>query len=263
MVTSANSPGRADKRTHTALVIWAGLLGAAALAWLLTVRDAMQMGNMPGTMGLGLAAFLLMWTIMMAAMMLPSVAPVGVLYIRAVRRRAGGVAGIARVVSLVLGYLLAWCVFGILAYVAAHFGGLLAASSPDAAPWVAAGVLAVCGAYQLTPLKDSCLSHCRSPLGLLMHVGNFRGRLRDVRAGVYHGAYCVGCCWGLMLVMVVVGVMNVAWMVALAVVIAIEKSWVYGRKFGHAVGIALIAFACIAPWNPELLSGMVIPGAMP
>jgi Predicted metal-binding integral membrane protein (DUF2182) len=91
--------------------------------------------------------------------------------------------------------------------------------------WDHAGPRAASRVYQFTPLKARCLRHCRSPLGFLLHFGNFRGRLRDVRVGIYHGGYCVGCCWSLMLVLVAVGVMNMAWMVALTAVVFAEKIW--------------------------------------
>lgn len=93
------------------------------------------------------------------------------------------------------------------------------------AVWSAAVALAVARVYQFTPLKARCLRHCRSPLGFLLHFGNFRGRLRDVRVGICHGCYCVGCCWSLVLVLVAVGVMNMAWMVALTAVVFAEKIW--------------------------------------
>ena len=193
---------------------------------------------------------------MMAAMMLPSVAPLGSLYAKAVRRRSDGYTSALRLTGLVLGYLLAWSAFGVFAYGAAYLGGKLAWTLPAAAPRISAAILAVCGVYQLTPLKDQCLSHCRSPVGFLLHVGNYRGRLRDVKAGLYHGSYCVGCCWALMMVMILVGVMNLAWMVALALVILIEKSWRYGKEFGYLFGVALMLLAGFVPWNPELLPGV-------
>lgn len=236
--------------------MWAALLLAAAFAWSVTVSDARQMGNMPGTMGMALPAFALMWTIMMAAMMLPSVAPLASLYATAVRHRSSPVNAALRLTGLVLGYLLAWAAFGVVAYGAARIGGNLAMTLPDAAPRVAAAILAVCGVYQLTPWKDQCLHHCRSPMGFLLHVGNFRGRLRDVKAGLYHGSYCVGCCWGLMMVMILVGVMNLAWMVVLALVILIEKSWRYGKEFGYLFGVVLMLLAAFVPANPELLPGI-------
>ena len=249
-------------RRGLSLIGWLALLAAAAIAWVLTAQYAMRMPPAPGTMGLGFFGFLLLWTLMMAAMMLPSVAPVVSLYQRSVRAQASGWTLVLRSVGLVVGYLVAWALFGVVAYFVALWGSWLAAQAPHAAPWVGAVLLAAAGIYQLTPLKDRCLKHCRSPIGFLLHFGNYQGSLRDLRVGLYHGAYCVGCCWGLMVVLITVGVMNLPWMVGLAAVIFIEKIWRYGKAFSIAFGIALIIFACFVPWNPSLVPGLYMTGGM-
>lgn len=218
------------------------------------------MGNMPGTMGMGVAAFVAMWTVMMAAMMLPSVAPVGSLYARTVRSASTGAVRGLRLSGLVTGYLAVWAAFGVVAFAAAMIGGRLANEAPGVASWVGAVVLVVCGVYQLTPLKERCLSHCRSPVGFLMHFGNYRGPLRDVRIGLFHGGYCLGCCWGLMVVVLAVGVVNLAWMAGLAAVIFLEKTWRRGKEFGLLFGVALIVLAVFVPWNAELLPGLHLGG---
>jgi predicted metal-binding membrane protein len=235
---------------RAAVVVWAGLLAAAAVAWALTIRSAAGMSG-AGTMGRGLPAFLGVWALMMAAMMLPSLAPVAQMYTGALRERV-----LLRTAGLALGYLAVWSALGVVAYVVARGGGRLAADRPGAAPWVAAVLLAVAGVYQVTPLKDRCLRHCRSPLGLLLRLGRFGGPLRDVRAGAWHGGYCAGCCWGLMLALLVLGMMDVAWMVALAVVVLLEKTWRHGRRFSRAFGLVLVALACVVPWHPSLASGL-------
>jgi len=214
------------------------------------------MGNGPGTMGMGLAAFLPLWVVMMSAMMLPSVGPIGSLYLRGVKLRSSGWVRALRVGTLVAGYLAVWAAFGLLAFLAAWGAGRLADHAPRTALWVGAVILVVAGAYQLTPLKNFCLKHCRSPLGFLLHFGSYAGRLRDLRVGLYHGAFCVGCCWGLMIVLVAVGVMNVAWMAGLAAVIFLEKTWRYGKALGVAFGIALILLAAFVPWHPGLVPGL-------
>jgi predicted metal-binding membrane protein len=127
---------------------------------------------------------------------------------------------------------------------------------PAWATAVAVAVFASCGVYQLTPLKSRCLKHCRSPLSLLLHYGAYRGALRDVRAGVHHGAYCLGCCWSLMALFVVVGVMNLAAMVVLAVVVLAEKLWVHGEVLARVVGIAALALAVAVIWVPALAPGL-------
>ena len=163
------------------------LLLAAAVAWLVVIRQASGMTSAPGTMGYHLLGFLGLWTVMMAAMMLPAVAPVGAMYSRVVERQAPPGRRAARVTGLVVGYLLAWAGFGLLAFAAADLAGRLADRQPRLAEWIGAGILAVAGIYQLTPVKDRCLAHCRSPLSVLVHIGSFRGPLRDLRAGLYHG----------------------------------------------------------------------------
>ncbi|WP_097241076.1 DUF2182 domain-containing protein [Streptomyces sp. 1331.2] len=258
------SPPLARRARRTVLpASSAALLAAAVLAWVLTVRSSSGMAPGPGTMGRDLWGFLVLWGLMMAAMMLPSVTPVVSLYLRTLRAHATGWTRAGRSTGLVVGYLFAWEAFGLGAYGAAWAGGELAARAPGAAPWIGALLLAGAGLYQLTPLKDRCLSHCRSPVGFLLHFGGYTGRLRDLRVGLYHGGYCVGCCWGLMVVLIVVGVMNLAWMAGLAVAVFLEKTWRHGKAFSLVLGVALIGYACFVPWNPGLLPGLSMPPAMP
>jgi predicted metal-binding membrane protein len=211
-------------------------------------------------MGRDLPGFLVLWVLMMAAMMLPSVAPTVGLYLHTIRARSSGSTRTLRCTGLVAGYLLVWAAFGVLAFVAARAAGHLASDAPQTAAWIGALLLVVAGVYQLTPLKDRCLSHCRSPLGFLVRFGGYSGRLRDLRVGVFHGAFCVGCCWGLMLVLIVVGVMNLAWMVALAAAVFLEKVWRHGKAFSVAAGLVLIVFAFFVPWNQGLIPGLHMTG---
>jgi len=229
------------------------LAGAAVLAWVLTLGwiRVEEMGAMPGTMGMSLLSFTVMWGLMMAAMMLPSVAPFLLTYqATIVEHRA------IRLTALAAGYLAAWTAVGVVAYFVADWFGTLAADEPEIAQGVAVGTFAVVGVYQLTPLKFRCLSHCRSPLGHLMHSLGFRGRLRDVKAGVHHGWFCLGCCWALMLLMIAFGVMNVGAMVLLAVLIAIEKVWRHGEGFARAVGVACLVYAVAILFEPGLAPGL-------
>ena len=253
---SAPTPAAHRAAMPSAWAAWAAPFSATALAWTLTLRSASGMAASPGTMGRGVAGFVVLWTVMMAAMMLPSVSPVVSLYAHTIREGSTGWTRAARSTGLVTGYLTAWAAFGLIGYAAAWGGGRLAAHSPGAAPWAGAVALAAAGLYQLSPLKDRCLSHCRSPLGFLIRFGGYSGRLRDLRVGLYHGAYCVGCCWGLMVVLIVVGVMNVAWMAGLAAAVFVEKIWRHGKGFRIAVGVALIVFACFVPAHPGLVPGL-------
>jgi predicted metal-binding membrane protein len=227
------------------------LLLVAAVAWLVTVGRAGAMGGMTGTMGLGLPAFVGMWALMMAAMMLPSVAPVASMYQRSVRSYRA-----LRLAGFTAGYLFAWAGAGVPAFLLTAVTAQLVDGHPAWVTAVAVVVFASCGVYQLTPLKSRCLKHCRSPLSLLLHYGAYRGALRDVRAGAHHGAYCLGCCWSLMALFVVLGVMNLAAMVVLAVVVLVEKLWVRGEVFSRAVGVAALVLAVAVIWLPALAPGL-------
>jgi predicted metal-binding membrane protein len=233
------------------------LLIAAAGAWAATVALARGMAGMTGTMGLGLVAFVPVWTLMMAAMMLPSVTPVATLYARTVRDNRT-----ARIAGLVLGYLAVWAAAGLPAFGLAALAGWLAGRHPGAAHVAAVAVFAACGIYQLTSLKDRCLAHCRSPLGLLLHYGSYRGRLRDLRVGVHHGGFCLGCCWALMVLLIAVGVMNVAAMIGLAALVLIEKTWSRGRAAGRLAGVAALGLAVAIVWLPWLAPGLHAAPAM-
>jgi predicted metal-binding membrane protein len=238
------------------LVLWSALLCISALAWAITIHGALAMGNMPGTMGMGIVSFLIMWTIMMAGMMLPSLAPMASIFIRSILIQSGGLARVLAVSRFVTGYLLVWAAFGLAAYAIAWMISLSLREMPGVLDWFAAAVLILCGIYQFTPLKDLCLKHCRSPLDFIFKFGNYHGKFREILVGMYHGAYCTGCCLGLMVVMVIAGVMNIVWMVALALIIFIEKVWRYGKEFSYLVGVTLILLGCMLPWWPGILTGM-------
>jgi predicted metal-binding membrane protein len=223
----------------------------AAAAWAATLVLARGMAGMTGTMGFGIATFVAVWTLMMAAMMLPSVAPLASLYARSVTASRT-----TRLGALVLGYLLVWAAAGVPAYGLAWLTSWLDGHHPTVAHGLAIAIFAACGVYQLTGAKDWCLAHCRSPLGLLMHYGSFHGRTRDLRVGAHHGAYCLGCCWALMLVLIAVGVMNIVAMVALAVVILVEKVLPRGELLARLAGVAALGLAVAIIWLPGLAPGL-------
>jgi predicted metal-binding membrane protein len=236
-----------------AAVPWGVLLVLAALAWVVTVQQARGMGVGVGTMGMALPFFLAMWVAMMSAMMFPSVAPIAILWTRSIAKRSDGWERGMRTASFLAGYLVAWTAYGGLAFAALIGTQRLVDASPEAAKWLGVGLFAAAGIYQLTPLKTACLKHCRSPMTQLLHYANFKGASRDARVGIHHGLYCVGCCWGLMVTLVAVGVMNIAAMVALAGVIFIEKLWRRGDQFSRAVGVAFLAVAVFAAFYPSVL----------
>lgn len=142
-----------------------------------------------------------------------------------------------------LGYLLAWGSLGLLAYAGSALLSMLTAAAPElekSSGLVGGVVLVIAGGYQLSPLKDMCLSACRTPLGYLMTHWR-EGRSGALLMGLHHGLYCIGCCWALMTIQFVVGVMNLAWMAGLSLFMFIEKVSARGPMLGKVVGILLIA----------------------
>ena len=260
--TAATRPVQALPPRQLA-VPWSAVAALAGVAWVVTILLARSMGNGPGTMGLALLPFLGLWLVMMSAMMLPSVAPVAVLWTRLISGASAGFGRVTRMSMFLGGYLLVWAAFGAVAFAALAGADRLLTASPTAAKWLGVAIFITAGIYQLTPWKDWCLRHCRSPIGALMYYLGFKGRGRDARVGLHHGATCAGCCWGLMILLVAVGVMNVAVMAALAVVIFVEKLWRYGKPFAQAVGVALVAIGVLAIWFPWLLPGLHASGMPP
>ena len=235
---------------------WIGLCLIAVLAWVATITWVGPMGVGPGTMGLSLAAFLFVWVVMMTAMMFPSVAPMAIVWIRSVGARPTTQGRFAGIASFLAGYLIVWTLFGVVVYAVLLGAGMLADSAPDKARWAGAAIFAVAGVYQFLPLKNVCLRHCRTPVGSLFHYASYKGPARDLRVGMHHGLYCVGCCCGLMIVLIAVGAMNIPAMLALAGVILIEKVWRYGPAFSRAVGAFLLVAAVLVPFVPSLLPGL-------
>ncbi|MGA5195680.1 DUF2182 domain-containing protein [Streptomyces exfoliatus] len=235
---------------------WSVMALLAALAWVLTVAQARGMGAGPGTMGLALPLFLLLWLTMMVAMMFPSVAPVAIAWARSIGRTSSGMARAARISEFVGGYLLVWSAFGIVAYGLLALTGEVVQDHPGAGRWIGAGVFVLAGLQQLGPLKGVCLRHCRSPMRQLLQYASFRPWLRDLRVGAHHGLYCLGCCWGLMIVLIPLGVMNVAAMAGLAAVILLEKLWRYGPWLTRAVGLTFLVLGVLAPFHDWLLPGV-------
>ena len=228
------------------------LLIAAAIAWVAIITWSQQADSMTGAMGLALPAFVVAWTAMMAAMMLPSVAPVASLYARSVSGRRA-----LRLTSFTAGYLIVWASAGVVAFALGSLVAGLAEADPRLG--TSAGVVAYLGSglYQLSPLKYRCLAHCRSPLSLFLHYSSYKGPLRDLRVGSHHGAYCLGCCWGLMVVLLALGAMSVVPMLIVATVVITEKLWSRGEAFSRLVGVACLVLAVATIWIPELAPGFM------
>lgn len=190
---------------------------------------------------------LAMWIAMMAGMMLPSAAPVLLLYAGAVRHRAGNHRAARAVYAMTAGYLAVWAAFSVLA-TALQLGlrSLLVLSPMMAltSPWLAGGVLIAAGLYQLTPLKSQCLSWCGAPVDFLTR--RWRGETTAFRLGLEHGILCVGCCWALMLLLFAGGVMNVAVIAAVTAMVLVEKLARLGRRSVRVTGAALIMLGLAA-----------------
>lgn len=192
----------------------------------------------------------LMWSVMMVAMMTPSAAPMVAAFSNLERRRSGG-SPWAATASFLAGYLLVWAAFGVAATLAQwglRSAALMAPGMRMASPWPGGVLLLAAGGFQLSPAKDACLRHCRTPIGFLLAEWR-EGRAGAALMGVRHGAYCVGCCWLLMALMLVAGVMNLAWCAALAVLVLAEKALPGGRRLARAAGVGL------AGWGAVLIVG--------
>jgi predicted metal-binding membrane protein len=191
-----------------------------------------------------------MWAVMMTAMMLPSAAPLVLLYAGALRAR-GECHARRSVYALAAGYLVVWSAFSVAATVLQRVMAstlMLTPMMEPGTPIVAAVLLAIAGVYQLTPLKWACLRVCRSPLSYLLQ--NWRaGALGALRLGIDHGLYCLGCCWALMLLLFAGGVMNLIVIVALMVWVLAEKFLPFGERTARTSGIVLLALAAWAAFG--------------
>lgn len=193
-----------------------------------------------------LGVFVVGWTLMTVAMMLPTSLPLVMLFRRLTRQRQDR---LRLVILLIVGYLGVWVLFGGLA----HLGDLFIHEAVEHTAWleknawvVGAGTIMLAGIYQFTPLKYKCLDKCRSPLSFIAeHWRGSQHGLHAIQLGVHHGLFCIGCCWSLMLLMFVVGVGNLAWMLALGAVMAVEKNMPWGRKISAPLGIALVVWSLI------------------
>jgi predicted metal-binding membrane protein len=207
------------------------LLGLAAAAWYVAASGIVGMGAMDISVPLYLAT----WLVMLVAMMFPAVAPIVLTFARVASAHADG--GLV-VAGFVLGYLIVWMAAGVVPlFLYLGSQGLIAGMFATTLGSFAIGaVLLAAGIYQFSPWKSICLRACRSPLGFVLNHDFGGGWRRAFRAGASHGAFCLGCCWALMSVLVVVGLMNLAWMAALSVLFLAEKNWRYGAGLSRFAG---------------------------
>jgi predicted metal-binding membrane protein len=228
---------------HERALVAVSLAGLAALAWwYLAERAALTGSAQMATMQQPpFGALLIMWWLMMVAMMLPSAAPAVLLYSR-VREMRHGDSAIAQTWVFLAGYLAVWLLFSIAAAIAQL---LLVAPSMGLSNRFAQGaVLIVAGLYQLSPVKSACVRECRSPAQFISRHWR-SGTTGAVQLGVRHGIYCLGCCWMLMVLLFVGGVMNLLWVVGLTLIVAIEKLVPGGPQLGRLAGVALAAWGVL------------------
>lgn len=240
-------------------IIIATIVTIAAWAYTIATANAMSSAMpMPGGWSMSMAwmsmgqqsrlahatMFLFMWGTMMIAMMLPSVMPAVLLHRRLIEARLGrGDRPAGSHALLLAGYFAVWMVFGAVAYAIGTTLAAVAMRSIRVSVLVPAATgiaLAAAGAYQLTQWKQICLRHCRSPLAFFARH-DIRRAADSWRFGLHHGAYCAACCWGLMVIQLVLGVMSVPLMATVALVILLEKQWRHGEVLANVVGVASLA----------------------
>ncbi len=237
------------------ILVLGALLVLAALSWAYTIYLGLSMPGMSSGKSMSMPMMMawsapdfvfmfIMWAVMMFAMMLPSVTPTVMIFenVRAKREESGR--PFVPTGCFVAGYLLAWVGFSLLATLLnwwLHTGGALTSMMGRVAPFAGGILLIVAGLFQWTPLKDACLEHCRSPMSFLMTHWH-EGALGALRMGLHHGAYCLGCCWMLMVLLFVLGVMNLPWVAVLTIVVLAEKLLPHGRRLSRALGVGLIAW---------------------
>ena len=249
------------------VVVLVALVALTALAWgyviwlaaQMATPSATAMANMPGmdmsASGLMAPAFapwtpahflfmFTMWAVMMVGMMTPSVAPMVLIYIQVARRSAALGPAFAPAGWFVAGYLVAWSLFAALAALAQWGFESLALITPmmaSASRRFGGAVLIAAGAYQWMPIKDACLSQCRAPLSFVQNHGGFQASvLGSLRLGFLHGMYCIGCCWALMALLFVGGVMNLLWIAALMIFVLLEKVLPGARYFSRVAALGAV-----------------------
>lgn len=237
------------------LIVFAGLVLITAVCWLYLVDMAGSMGGemvggmgdmmmlKPWTAGYAVMMFV-MWAVMMTAMMIPTAVPMVLLYALVWRKRVADGNGFAAIGAFTLGYVIVWSAFSVAATAlqwgmeqAAMLSPMMVATSP-----IVGGLIVIAaGIYQLTPYKHACLKRCRSPI-MFLTAGWRSGADGALRMGLSHGAYCVGCCWALMALLFVGGVMNLLWIAAITLFVLLEKVVPGGHRVSWISGVGMILF---------------------
>ena len=239
--------------TSDRAIVGLSLAGITALGWLYLIVEADKMSRMDESMAMPhmmswdasyLGFLFVMWSIMMVAMMVPSVTPMVMMFMTVNRkRRESDRTDLVPVGVFVSGYLIAWMAFSAAAAVSQwilHAAALVSPMMASSSAILGGALLIAGGIYQWTPLKYACLIHCRTPMSFLMTSWR-PGRTGALVMGLHHGSFCVGCCWVLMVLLFVAGVMNVLWVAAIAAFVFIEKVAPRGDLLGRVAGVLLVA----------------------
>lgn len=239
-------------------VLLASLLTVTAVSWIVVIRQPGMNAGAGLTMGMTTAVFLSAWVAMMVAMMFPTAAPMILMFAMVSAGKKQRSQPSVPTSIFVSAYLLVWVAFGALAYGVAVGADALSTRwtwAMDNATRASAILVVAAGVYQLSPLKNLCLSKCRSPLSFIMTSWR-DGRAGAFRMGLEHGMYCLGCCWLLFVILFPIGLMNIGAMVALTLLIFAEKSLPIGTIIGRVVGAALILYGALVFFVPQALPGM-------
>ena len=260
-MTSGGTPPPIPRawRDRTTFVAGAALIAFAGVAWIGVVLQGV--GMQPGMTGdadpaslRGAAVFLSAWGVMMVAMMLPSATPMIVLYERVSRSRSPSQRYAIPTVLFAAIYLALWLAFGVLVYLAGLVLNALADANAGVADWFPYGLAAVllaAGVYQFTALKQSCLRYCRTPLSFFM--ARWRsGYGGTARLAFAHAAYCIGCCAGLMLVLVAAGAMSLPWVLLIAAVVFVEKLLPRGDAVARVAGVGFVLVGLSIALDPSM-----------
>jgi len=236
------------------------LLAAAGIGWWWSAGTADDMGsdamggmNTAATSSMTAAGFLLAWLAMMVAMMFPAVAPVVKLYARASAQHR-----VAPLPFFVGGYLAVWMVLGVPAYFAWRALEMPLTDGREWAARLAGGCFIAAGVWQLTPLKQLCLRHCRSPMSFFLRYGRRIERPDGAaRMGARHGLFCVGCCWAMFALLVAIGTMNIGWMLVLTALIVTEKSFRHGERVAIVAGAGLVILGIVLLASPGTIETII------
>jgi len=272
-VTKAAAPQGLGPLARPRNSILVGLLVLSAIGWVLVVWQAgsdtsmsMRGGTGGGmgsgmetgldlTMGMAAPLFLAMWVAMMVAMMFPAAAPMVLLFDRVERGKREAGRSFVPTAYFVGAYLAIWTAFGVLAFaLAVVVDRLVTNAGWDTGQWARFGgiLLIAAGLYQLTPLKDVCLSKCQSPMSFLMTSWR-NGKVGAIQMGLLHGGYCLGCCWLLFVILLPLGVMNVAAMVVIALLVFGEKTLPVGSRIARAAALVLVVYGVVVTLSPGAL----------